>query len=75
MIKKFVEVEVEVEACDILDEIPTDDLVRELSQREDTPAPRHKWNQLYTLLASRRDQEAISVAREMVEAETGRIVP
>lgn len=69
------EVEIEIDQDEFFEEISTDDLVAELESRDDYVSRCPDWDALYNLLANRRNEDAISFIRKVVEEKTGRIVP
>ena len=74
-ITKTVDIDIDIDTDDVIDEISTEDLIAELESRDDYQEDRPDWDRLYQLLATKRDAEVMQLVREMVEKETGRIVP
>lgn len=56
-----------------ISELETDDLIAELESRDDGNQP--EWNDLYQLLATGRNDEALARLRLLVQEKTGRIIP
>lgn len=54
-------------------EFDTDDLIKELESRVDGNQP--DWNDLYQLLTTGRNEEALARLRLLVQEKTGRIIP
>jgi hypothetical protein len=68
-------VEVEIDTSDVLDDLSDEALLAEIHDRDLDAPNRPDWDRLYQLLYMRRDEEAMQLVREMVEAQTGRIIP